>query len=89
MLFSSFSFVFFLLLRGPLILQHLLTALARFAAFKTTALSHVTLIVLWGGAQLLRLAVVGAEGAVSPSLYVVGGMIMLDKCGVFHRVFCF
>ena len=65
--------------KGPLVVHHLITAFARFVAFKTSSISHVTLIVLWGAAQLLRLTIVGANADISNNLYVVGGLIMLDK----------
>jgi hypothetical protein len=87
---NSFNFVFKILFRqtitktlagrrGPMILQHLVTAFARFVAFKTSSFSHFTLIVFWGVSQLVRLAVIGADAAVGENLYLVAGLIMLDK----------
>jgi hypothetical protein len=65
--------------KGPIVLQHLITAFARFAAFKSGTISHGVLIVLWGVVQLVRLWIVGADADLSGNLYVVGGLIMLDK----------
>eukprot|EP01127_Copromyxa_protea_P019118 TRINITY_DN6126_c0_g5_i1.p1 TRINITY_DN6126_c0_g5~~TRINITY_DN6126_c0_g5_i1.p1 ORF type:complete len:428 (+),score=52.97 TRINITY_DN6126_c0_g5_i1:534-1817(+) len=66
--------------RGPIALNHVLTATSRVFAFGMSSenYSPSVLMGIWATTQLLRLMIMGANADLS-SLWITGGLILLDK----------